>query len=396
MKNYLTVLLWMMLLEAQLPWFLVAHYVVGFEAIWLFKFIPIVALATVGAFHLRHAVRLPPISKAFLLVGVVGFPIGIVVNGMRAEGLNVASIYSHVFACALPILAISFGMHFHERKTSDELARVARYFGYAFISTAVVIGVYLLLYRAGIIAYWGLGTPMHYYIPFLLAGGQYRLALLGILLVLLSGKRATSVTVIFEMMLFAFGAAWQRRHGRLLILAGYALLAALAIAALSTFNALDRFQAIGKVSLDDPYTLLVAFSGRWEEVVGVLDYMQAHPMSWLFGAGAGGAYNWVVLLSDYEEVKSYAHFMPVAYLFKFGLPFALFVYGYFSYLIVRHRGHFADPYYLSFCACVIASMFGANLLIDVLPWFFCGYVVRLAPVPARQLPGAALALPAAR
>jgi hypothetical protein len=160
------------------------------------------------------------------------------------------------------------------------------------------------------------------------------------------------------------------------------------VALMASLNALDRFQAIAQVSFDDPYTLLVAFSGRWEEVIGVLDYMQQHPSSWLLGAGAGGAYQWIVVLSDYEEVKSYAHFMPVAYLFKFGLPFTLFVYGAFIRLMVRQRAHFRDPFYLSFCACVVASLFGANLLIDVLPWFFCGYVVRLdarAAVPAATL-----------
>lgn len=372
----------MMLLEAQIPWFLVAHYVLGFEAIWLFKFIPIVALLTVGLFHLRNTIRMPAISKAFLLVGVLGFPVGIVVNGLREQGLNLSSVYSHVFACALPILAVSFGMHFYDRRTVADVARVTRYFEYAFMSTCVVIVVYVLLYQAGVITYWGLGTPMQYYVPFLLAGGKYKLALLGLLLVLLSGKRATSLTVVFELAYFSLASVWQRRRGRTLILGGYGMLIAMAIALMANLNALDRFQAIAQISLDDPYTLLVAFSGRWEEVIGVLDYTLAYPATWLFGAGAGGAYQWVILLSDYEEVKSYAHFMPVAYLFKFGLPFTLFVYGYFLHLIIKNRAHFADPFYLSFCACVLASMFGANLLIDVLPWFFCGYVVRLGQRPA--------------
>lgn len=367
----------MMLLEAQIPWFLVAHYVVGFEAIWLFKFIPIAALLAVALFHLRHAVRLPAISKAFLLVGVIGFPLGLAVNGMRPDGINFSSVYSHVFACALPILSVSFGIHFYERKSAADVARVTRYFRYAFLSTCMVILVYVVLYRAGLIAYWGLGTPMHYYIPFLLSNGQYRYALLGLLMVILSGKRATAVTVLFELAYFLFASTWQRQRGRALILASYGVAIALGLALMASFNALDRFQAIGNVSFDDPYTLLVAFSGRWEEVVGVVNYLETYPAGWLFGAGAGGAYQWVVLFSDYEEIKSYAHFMPVAYLFKFGLPFTLFVYGYFVYLIVKNRAHYADPFYLTFCACVLASTFGANLLIDVLPWFFCGYVVRM-------------------
>jgi hypothetical protein len=393
LKKYLTCLLWMMLLEAQLPWFLVAHYVVGFQAIWLFKFIPIFSMGTIIVFHLYNSVRMPAISKAFLLVGVVGFPLGVVVNGLRPEGIDFGSVYSHAFACALPILAISFGMHFYERKTAADLARVSRYFQYAFTSTCVVVIVYVGLYQAGVIAYWGLGTPMQFYIPFLLAGAKYRLALLGLLLVLLSGKRATSLTVVFELLYFSLASVWQRKQGRTLILTLYGVAAAAGLVVMANLNALDRFQAIAQISFDDPYTLLVAFSGRWEEVVGVLQYMEAHPGTWLFGAGAGGAYNWVVLLSDYEEVKSYAHFMPVAYLFKFGLPFTLFVYCYFVRLMVKNRAHFADPYYLSFCACVIASMFGANLLIDVLPWFFCGYVVRLGA--RRTQAAAAAALPAA-
>jgi hypothetical protein len=376
---YLKGLMWLALIESFIPWLLIAHYVFGFESIWVFKIVSLSELLLIGIFHFTRNIIISRLSKVFLLLCVIGLPVGIFSSIITDSAFNFQSVYSYYYSCVMPILAMSFGMYLQRNILWTDFLLIRKFFVYAFFSTCGVIFVYFILYKAGVVAYWGLGTNMHYYLPFILTTESYLLGALGVAVVFFSGKRATSITVLLQACYFLVMKISERAHGKTMLLLIWVCLGGAFLGYLASAGMLDRLDATVNVSFDDDYSVLVAFGGRWEEVLSILEYFSKNPLGWLVGGGAGGAYSWVVGFDDYVETKSYAHFTPIGYLFKFGLPISLFIYGYFCYLIYLNWRNVRNPFFLGFFACVCASMFGANLLTDILPWLFCGYVTQMSP-----------------
>lgn len=385
LQNFLNFLLWMLVVDSFVPILLILHYITGFDVIWIFKLPVVVFFLIVILYHVDFKIKLVFISRAFVFLGFLGVALGPTINYGFRENYEFSTIVPYLYSVILPVLSISFGVQLAALGESYLLSKFYVYVDIAFFLTVLIVGVYAIGYFLGAIAYWGLGTYMHYYLPFLLVRGKKVGSLLAVAAVVISGKRAVLVNVISELLVYLSGKVFSSNKYRITKLFVFIVCFFIGAFLLHKVGAFSRFEALGNINFDNAYSVLVAFSGRWEEVVGILAYMSEYPLSWLIGAGASGVYLWQLEAADYAEYKTYAHFMPFAYLFRFGLPFVVLVYANFIYVLVKYRKMYQSPFYLVFFGCVMGSFFGANLLIDALPWVFYGILLGLGEARKKQI-----------
>jgi hypothetical protein len=222
------------------------------------------------------------------------------------------------------------------------------------------------------IPYWGFGTDMHLIIPFLFAEKRYILVFLGLVLVFFSGKRATTLNVILVLLMNFWSQIFTINLKRMVMWSIALILMSSIVIYVYNQGYLSRFEATFNYDADDEYSMTVATSGRWQEITGILDFLNATPYKWIFGAGFGGRYLWFDPLFGFDELKHYAHFSPFTYLFIYGLPFAIILYSILFFLIIKGFKYVSNQFYIIFVVLVFGSFFGANLLVDIKIWFFIG------------------------
>ena len=124
--------------------------------------------------------------------------------------------------------------------------------------------------------------------------------------------------------------------------------------------------------------------------MGVYTYFSQFPERLFFGAPPGDYYTWSIKVTNYAELKNYAHLTFVAHLFRYGAVITLLIYGGFAYLLVRYFSP-RDPLFLCLAGIVSSSFFGANLLSDPTAWLLIGLLInknaveKLTDNPANQL-----------
>ena len=233
--------------------------------------------------------------------------------------------------------------------------------------------------------YWGLGTDMHLLIPFILLQGRTGFVLIGILFVLLSGKRATLLNVILELFMYFSYIIKKINFKSFPKIALIISLAFFGFFLAYNQGAFSRFDASFQFDLSDDESMMFATSGRWQEVTGIIEHHNLQPERWLIGAGFGGRYEWYIPLNDYLALKQYAHFAPFAYIFLFGIPFTIILYSLFIFYIYKARYYLANPFMIVFVVGVFSSFFGANLFVDIKIWIFFGIVYSLYQNPNSKI-----------
>lgn len=251
------------------------------------------------------------------------------------------------------------------------------------------------------------GTVLRYYTPaygfiFIAAFGalySYRISILAILGLIVSNKRGPIISVFLIFIQHILGVIWSRNRHSIRSLAQKFIIAVSALLIIFV-SVISIMMWIGKLNnLDSPierainttYTRFISiveaieagqeldyvFSGRLREIEKTIDSLEG--FDYIFGAGAG----WVIEMGGDKRIQN-IHFTPLSLSAVYGVPFAIFLYAFFIFLIIR--GTFRKsaseltateriaPLYLG--GAIVHSLIAYSLFIDFLVFFFAGVLSR--------------------
>lgn len=363
---------WIFVLSSFIsPYFDFPYYM--YDIKWvahLFK-IPLMGLVFVTViFHLRHKLIFGYESKLFVIFGSFSFLYGICVN-QKVDSI----LLSHIYTAVMPIFAMSFGVHFAKEFNEHTKKFVFRIMNMLFYLTLISLLLYYYFYYiAETFGYFGYGSGMPFVAAFLLTQRKYFKYLLGLVLVVLSAKRAAIVAILLVMLFHVYDKMFYFFNPRRIV---FVVLVLISIW-YGFFYAKDheifrRFEYT--YDLQDEQSIVLATGGRWLEIVRIKDYFEENPIKWIIGAGMGGQYltEQTIGLPDLAP-QHYAHFSPASYVFLYGVPFTILLYT--SLLKIMLKGiRFTDSFfYLGFIVLFVTSFFGSTLFIDPKIWFFFGVV----------------------
>jgi len=396
---FLGVVLVLATLDAFSTWMLILFYTTDIDIVGLvnYNFMIMSAVQLVFALlsyrqfitRIRRAGDLSIVLLLLLAATVLGVA-SMVVGVFEGADLGLRHAVTHFYGLGMPLVCLALASQF-ELSDIDRVNVHVVWFAwcYSIISFSGIL-VYAVLYYLGYITYFGLGTNAHYVFPWLIASKGPLLILPVGFLILISGKRAVLLNFIVQSMVYFSRDAFRRPL----------LGAALSVGTVATVyfltqytSLLDRFVlSIGAAfNLSDPQSLLVAFGGRGEEVVGIQQYFAAHPLDILLGAPPGASYQWVIEASSLDQAKNYAHVTPFGLVFRYGIIFTVALYGLFAYFLIKYFSP-KDPYYLVFVGIVSSTAFGANMIVDPTTWLFIGLMLKLSrkPVARASAPASAV------
>lgn len=380
--NFFKVFWFIYLIEFIIPVTLILFYLYGVKLEFIIKLPFIFYYLLVVIYHIhKKKIKTSNVSYLFIIIIIFATIVGLY------EGNMVDRKYlSHIYYSTIPILGISFGQYLanvYDKKFEDYFFKIINVSFYITAGILLVYGYFHFI--TGEIAYWGLGTDLHILIPFLLHQGKYPLVFLSIILVLLSGKRATTLNVFLEFLLMYSYKLKKLTVSSIPKLAIFFVLITIIFIYAESQGAFSRFDATLNFDLSDDTAMLYATGGRWQELLGIVDYFNANPIRWYTGAGFGGRYVWYTPLSNYTEMKHYAHFAPISYIFIFGIPFTIMLYSIFAYYVFKCVKYFSNPFVIVFIIGVFSSFFGANLFVDIKIWIYFGIVISILKNPNLQI-----------
>ena len=310
-----------------------------------------------------------------------------VVKLFIAAILNTELIDKFIFTHFYSIFLILFSFLFVERfALSDYILVLTNFRKYAFyylIISCVSLLIYIYLYHTGKIAYFGMGSNLHYVFPFFIKNSFFLFALL-LALIIASGKRAVLINIILQYAIYALYRYKERKGTLIIITLGLVITIFYFAFETETFY---RFKGIFNVDFNDRYSTLIAFGGRYEEILSIFDFLKNHPFSLLFGASPGDSYHFVLNSSDYfgiqsndyDEQRNVAHVSLFTLVFMHGVIFSTIICLYAIYYTIKYYKPTFELY-LVFVGILISSFFGANLFRDPMSWIFIAFFIKFKRV----------------
>jgi len=293
--------------------------------------------------------------------------------------LNSYFIFTHFYSILIMLFSFAFASRFSENDYSYILKIFRVYAFYYLIIASIFLSIYALLYFSGKISYFGMGSNLHYAIPFYIKSMPLMLAMFFI--VLMSGKRAVLVNTILQYSVYRIS---NMSYKKLMFYVVFLLAPVVYYLGLET-NLMYRFKGIFEVDFSDNYSVLVAFGGRFEEMVGIYEFYINNLGRVLFGAYPGEGYNLFIesyhwsnsgeMTSLYDITKNSAHVTLFAFVFRYGIIVALLMMMYFSYVLIRYYNP-RNEFYLVFIGILSSSFFGSNLLSDPISWIFIAFYLK--------------------
>ena len=205
--------------------------------------------------------------------------------------------------------------------------------------------------------------------------------LIGILLVVLSGKRATLITSLLPFFAFIKPSVFKSKPLLPLSIIIVLLFSSYAFVSLNNKGYFRRFESTFNFDISNDNATFIATSGRWQEIESVVKHMNNIPYSWITGSGLGDKYLFEAKNVGFDvksEYKHYTHFTPMSYIFLFGIPLTLIIYFMLlKKVIIGWRYFLTDFFYLCFLVSIIGGFFGANFGIDPKIWIFTGITFSL-------------------
>jgi len=366
-KTHLRFFLWLALLDVVGIWLLIVFYLTKINLVFLvnlnffviFTYLFLVFLIKPRMGFLQY------VFCGVLIISIVKLLTGF----FYGANVDITHTLTHFFGILMPLATLSFASNF-ERSSVTEIDNEIFTYAKRYCYIAVIgIIVYAFFYFTGAINYFGLGAKFHYVVPFLL--GTTRATLFFLIIILISGKRATLLNFLAQVAVFYSGFL-KRQPLLLIIMAAFFIVGLVFLYEHTDF--LRRFKALIEFDISDPNFFTLAFGGRFEEVQGVYEYFSKAPYQIWFGAPPGEFYHWIVESSDLKVTKNYAHVTFVGYFFRYGALFTIGIYIAFVFYILKHWSS-RDPYFIVFVGIVFGSTFGANLVIDPVSWFFIGLLL---------------------
>lgn len=376
-------LFWLVfLLEFLNPFYDFLYYIANINIVYLFK-LPLLSLVGICAlYHFQHRLLLTFESKLFLVFGAIAFLMGILVN-RRFD----SHLLTHIYTAVMPVLAMSFGGHFARDFDARAKAFLSRIMTAAFYLSSAAVLLYLYFYYVSEqIGYFGFGSLLPFVAAFLLAKRLYLKYLIALVLVVFSGKRASTISILGVTVFYLLPRFAMRRKFRFSpkrILAGL-LIAAVAYVSfqyLQSNGYLRRFEQLAAYDFSDDTAMFLASGGRWTEMQGVAQRLGDSVLPWMFGAGMGAHFTVNIPLPfPYTEEMHYAHFSPMGYVLVYGVVFTALLYFNIFRTVLKRLAFRRTFFYLAFVSLFAASFFGATLFVDPKPWFFYGVVKSLLRV----------------
>lgn len=361
------------LIDAVSPWLLILFYLTGIDLVWLVN----VNFALMSLFLIGMSRRLPRLSTLSVILGLalVASIIKFTMVPFYDNSQELHHYLSYAFGLIMPVAALCFVASFEEgnaEKIHAILSQWAR--RYAAIAVPGII-LYSLFYFSGHIAYFGLGVNFHYIYPFFL-NGKVTPVIAFAVLILISGKRAVLINYLLQTLSYFSGRIAKQMVSSIVIIGfvGVSL-----VAVYNFTSLLDRFSWMfeGQYDFSDPYFVLIAGGGRFEEIFGIFDYFAQKPFEIILGAPPGNFFVWEIYTGESVR-KNYSHVTFFGLIFRYGIFYSLALYVFFIVTVIRHWGS-KDPIYLVIVGVVTSSLFGANLVIDPTSWLFLGLFIQLRP-----------------
>lgn len=354
------------------------YYINNFDIVFLFK-IPLLGLFLIAlVFHsLKLKIYLSTESLLLLFFGMFSLCYGLFIN----QNFNSALI-THIYTMVMPIVSISLGEYFSKNFNDDAKKFICNIFDALFYLTVIALLMYYYFhYVTGTFGYYGFGTPMPIIAAFLLSQKKYLKFSIGLVLVVLSGKRSTLITTLLVLVFhlysqfsFSFLIRSFFRPKRIIL---FFLIIAVTVAGFQyakNKSYFKRFETTLNYDLKDQDRMFLASGGRWTELICIAKYFGNDKVKWILGEGMGGQYPcYSSFGSRNMELMHYAHFSPISYLFVYGLLFTILLYlSFFRNIFVSLIKFPSNYFFLAFIALFSASFFGSTLFIDPMSWFYLG------------------------
>lgn len=366
------------LLDGLSAWLLILLYVTGIDIVWLVN----ANFAAMSTVLIYFAFRKPRISRLMLLF-LVAFIISVVKLSLYlgdGRGFEWFHFLTYFQGLIIPFAALCFGSQF-SRQDSGEVLEIFNRYSRIFLWLALPgILTYSALYFLGHIAYFGLGANLFYVYPFLAMKGPTLYALFFLVIALITGKRASFVVILVQTLLINY--TKFKRSKFWTVLFGLAFFA-VGVWIYENTDLLFRFKWIFEADFDfsDPYFLSISGGGRFEEMFGIYEYFQQHPLDALFGSPPGSYYTWTLEWSGgYIATKNHSHITWIGYIFRYGLILTVPLIIYFFYCIYRNLGS-SNPFFIAFAGIFSTSFFGALLITDPTSWILIALFLQVYSIP---------------
>lgn len=351
-------------------------YIFGIDIVALSK-IPLIALFSICCvIHVWRPLVVTRETLLFLVFGGFALVWGLIEHGIRGK-----AFFSHAYAVAMPVLAVSLGHHAVSDEGGQLVARLNRLMRKLFPAAIVmVVGFLYFYYVVGSWSYYGYGTPIALVGAYFLSKQSYGRWLACLLLDFLTGKRSTVVASVLTAILVVAKSPKRMRMTLATPFLAVVVVVSLIYGARLAVN-LDlfrRFALLGEFDASDALAVVSATGGRLTEVLGVSAYLNEYPIRWLVGSGAGAQF----VFEDWRpgfppELMHYTHFSPMGYVFLLGLPFTVLLYASVFDRVARASLAAGGAPFSMFVFQFIISFFGAVMFIDPRLWMFFGMFVAL-------------------
>lgn len=379
-RNIYIIFLVLFLLATLSPYYDFPYYIYGVRTLQHFFKIPLIGMFLIGLFF--HFFKKPILSyESLLFIAFGSFSLGM---GIFKNHEKDSAMLSHLFTAIMPVVFISFGIHFAKNFDSKLRKCTLTTLRIATVMVFVALALYIYFYHIrGVFGYYGFGTPIPLIMAFLLSQGSYLACLIGFVLAIYSGKRSSLVVIIFLILIFVIKKTYShfRRKGFFVQKKWILIAIPLALFCWKGFqfaeerNYFRRFKMMTQLNFSNELSLFYATGGRLTESISVAKYFENNPVQWITGAGMGARYPLIDPRYDTPvEEFHYVHFSPMSYVFLYGLPFTLLLYYGFARSLYKAAKNFENFFYLAFLALFIGSFFGSKLFTDPKVWFFYGVV----------------------
>lgn len=311
-------------------------------------------------------------TKLFLVFFLIPFIYGLIKFGFRSE------LLLHIYAVITPIFATSFGYHLSYNYKSDKMeVPFVRLMTLCYYSNIFLIILFQAFIRLGLVIYPAVApTGLLFSSIFFLSRGKWLKFFIGLVFIVLSGKRSPFVVVIAVFLLFIIDILRSSNFTKQVkkkVQRGILLIGSFGVGATIFFwtqtNFLNRFKLIFQFDLSDEYAMYIATGGRSQEIINILKYLNQNPIEYFIGAGFGVR---VEVMENFY--RHYSHLSPLSYVLLFGMFFAMIIYLSFTIKLLKPVNISDELYFtkLFFAAFFVTSFFGAIVLSDANFWVFYG------------------------
>lgn len=382
----------------KLYYMLLPVYLVGFVAFAVLKFIfPATPLEVVVKLYfvsnlsimamyllLNGKLKIFRETIVFYIFSIFPLVYGLYQFGIRSE------TFAHLFAIVLPTLGMSFGYYLGEHSEQDRsLVRFDKIMKFSYITNILIIIFFQLSVTLGFARYpaiapTGLIISSIYY----LGNKKWPLFFSGLIFIVLSGKRASLVMVMFALLVFIYDLIRNKsidpklfKRAKKIIGVSSIFIAAVVFYLWNFTRYLNRVKLVFQFDFSDPHAMYIATGGRSEEIINILGFLSEKPLRYIFGSGFG-----VKVEVAENFYRHYSHFSPLSYALIFGVIFSVIIYGYFFKRILT-KGDVSHPLYftkLVFAGFFASSFLGAIVMNDINMWVFYGLTIYIAKVSSKK------------